>query len=556
MILLSSKDHLFHHFHSYRAEALKARAEQSMAGSASPRPSNPTSTASTSSTSSSTAAEDNRPFTDEQVKIVQAIKACKNHYDVLGVAKTADENEIKKAYRKLALKLHPDKNSAPGAEDAFKAVGKAFTVLSDDQKRADYDRYGDNAPSENGGQAPRAYRYQQEDISPEEIFNMFFGGGLHPQRHRHRQSHAQHNATPRTPMQQLVQFLPLILVFCLSLISFPAERNVPFSLHPTNEFPVQRNTRMRNVINGIPYYVAKDFDKKYTNDWRDLMRVEQMVQQWHVASLQEGCEAERIKQKRRINKARGLQDVSTREDALRKAASMAMPNCDELQRLSNFTNQNHFSIDMAEVVTEEELTALVQAIKFAHPDYTLKQVHTQINTHGGKYTSVPLARVKKYLKKLGLNGSLRSADEPVALMTIGGESKSIPSAAPSEERSEEWVPMELDVAMMQMEKAPHQAVIRMNASTVGAASGALGEIYKIQKAMGDGEQHPMLVYNKDRSRKTFLHPPSDTYSRASDAIDKAGQTGVGGGTKAYFYGRVQGKTLFVNVQTLAEFQQW
>ncbi|EQC41148.1 hypothetical protein SDRG_01126 [Saprolegnia diclina VS20] len=318
------------------AEALKARAEQSMAGQAAPQAA-PAASTSRAAPSSSAARpseqEDSRPFTDEQVKIVRQIKACKNHYAVLGVEKTADDNEIKKAYRKLALKLHPDKNSAPGAEDAFKAVGKAFTVLSDDQKRADYDRFGDNAPSENGGQAPRAYRYQQDDISPEEIFNMFFGGGLHPQRARQRQRPSQHNAVPRTPMQQLLQFLPLILVFCLSLLSFPAERNVPFSLQPTNEHSVLRNTRMRNVVNGIPYYVAKDFDRKYTNDWRDLMRVEQMVEQWHVTRLREGCEGERLKQKRRVTKARSHYDVEAREEALRKAAAMATPNCDELQRL-------------------------------------------------------------------------------------------------------------------------------------------------------------------------------------------------------------------------------
>ena len=57
------------------------------------------------------------------------------HYNVLGVSPTANENDLKKAYRKLALKLHPDKNSAPEADEAFKLVGLAYATLSDPRKR-------------------------------------------------------------------------------------------------------------------------------------------------------------------------------------------------------------------------------------------------------------------------------------------------------------------------------------------------------------------------------------------------------------------------------------
>ena len=73
------------------------------------------------------------------------IMRVKDFYELFGVARGASESEIKSAYRKLALKLHPDKNTAPGAEDAFKKVNKAWDILSDRNKRATYDAYGEAA---------------------------------------------------------------------------------------------------------------------------------------------------------------------------------------------------------------------------------------------------------------------------------------------------------------------------------------------------------------------------------------------------------------------------
>jgi len=61
------------------------------------------------------------------------------------VSKDATDTDLKKAYRKLALQFHPDKNKAPGATEAFKAIGNAFAILSDAEKRKQYDLYGSEA---------------------------------------------------------------------------------------------------------------------------------------------------------------------------------------------------------------------------------------------------------------------------------------------------------------------------------------------------------------------------------------------------------------------------
>lgn len=86
-------------------------------------------------------------------------------YDILGVSKEADANELKKAYRKLAIKNHPDKGGDP---EKFKEISGAYDVLSDPEKRQLYDEYGEEALKEGGGR-PQA--------NPFDIFESFFGGG-------------------------------------------------------------------------------------------------------------------------------------------------------------------------------------------------------------------------------------------------------------------------------------------------------------------------------------------------------------------------------------------
>src|SRR4051794_12094668 len=98
----------------------------------------------------------------------------RDYYEVLGISKSASKDEIKKAYRKLSKKYHPDINKEADAADKFKEITEAYEILSDDQKKAHYDQFGHTDPNQGfggGGDFGGGFG------GFEDIFNTFFGGG-------------------------------------------------------------------------------------------------------------------------------------------------------------------------------------------------------------------------------------------------------------------------------------------------------------------------------------------------------------------------------------------
>ncbi len=99
----------------------------------------------------------------------------RDYYEILGLDKEASAEDIKKTYRKLALQYHPDRNKEAGAEEKFKEISEAYAVLSDSEKRAQYDRFGHAGID---GQYSAEDIFRGADFSGfGDIFEMFFGGG-------------------------------------------------------------------------------------------------------------------------------------------------------------------------------------------------------------------------------------------------------------------------------------------------------------------------------------------------------------------------------------------
>merc|ERR1711868_163722 len=120
------------------------------------------------------------------IRLQYRIRMGKDYYKILGVSRGASDDEIKKAYRKLALKYHPDKNQSPGAEERFKEIGEAYDVLSDAKKKQIYDQYGEDGLKGGMGGGPQtggmpnfgngpgfSYSYHGD---PRATFSQFFGG--------------------------------------------------------------------------------------------------------------------------------------------------------------------------------------------------------------------------------------------------------------------------------------------------------------------------------------------------------------------------------------------
>lgn len=323
-----------------------------------------------------------RAFTVEQKAAVIRVRRCKptDFYDILGLETsrtTATDSEIKKAYRKLSLLTHPDKNGFPGADEAFKMVSRAFQVLSDSDKKSKYDKFGGDPESRFGGGGASAsgaspfsgFAQQrrgggpmfEEEISPEELFRQFFGGGggfggmggpfgggmggpgfvfnmgggpgirVHQfggNRPRAR-PHNHEQQQPQSMFQALQGLLPLLLLFILPLLSsLFSGSGTPSGPQMRFDAAVPPHTHQHTSHKlQVPYWVNPTEVSDYTpKKWRELDKV---AEGKFVGHLSNECQWEQNQRRRLAEEAQGF--FFTDHVKLERARRMEMPSCTKLK---------------------------------------------------------------------------------------------------------------------------------------------------------------------------------------------------------------------------------
>ncbi|KAG7454731.1 hypothetical protein MATL_G00262850 [Megalops atlanticus] len=124
--------------------------------------------------------------------ITELILARKDYYDILGVPRDATDRQIKKAFHKLAMKYHPDRNKSPDAEAKFREIAEAYETLSDEKRRREYDQFGHASFSNEGTRGGHGQHFHQAfNFNFEDIFKDFdlFGQGQNARQKKHFESH-------------------------------------------------------------------------------------------------------------------------------------------------------------------------------------------------------------------------------------------------------------------------------------------------------------------------------------------------------------------------------
>lgn len=288
-------------------------------------------------------------FSQEQVEAVKKIRRSKNYYEILGVGKDFSDAELKKSYRKLALSFHPDKNKAPGAAEAFKAIGNAYAVLSEPEKKRQYDLYGEEEGSSSRGHRRTNrggfYEYEdpshgfQGDMTAEEIFNMFFGGGMpdgsvYTRRGGRWQRQGQnmgdqaghsHSGTHRgeaNSFSAIFQLVPILLLVVVSTLSSLMVADPLFSLDPSHKYTVQQTTHNLRVN----YYVKQSFRTEFTGSKRKL---EKQIEEEYIQHLRNSCFREKSYKENLLWQAR----YSGNNNLMKKAHNYPVPSCDKLEKV-------------------------------------------------------------------------------------------------------------------------------------------------------------------------------------------------------------------------------
>ncbi|KAL7663380.1 J domain-containing protein [[Candida] zeylanoides] len=326
-------------------------------------------------------------FSKDQEQIVLKTLSYKSHqyYEVLSVHKTASETEIKKSYRKLAIKLHPDKNPHPRSSEAFKLLNKAWGVLSDPNKKQIYDQTGVDPDARGasagggggGGFATRGaagaspFQGFQGGGFEDDIFNLFFGGGgggarpgagpaftfgnnggftfhsfgggdgaqFFQTNPRQRRQQPQRRTRPPgsgvsddeepSLLATLRLLFPILLFLLVPILSALFSDTTPeYSFTATRKFNTPRTTPNYHIQFFVPENFANSKDMSPTK----LRNFDRKVENLYIQDKRSKCSREQVRKNELMEDAEGW--FFTDQVKLEQAQRMPMPNCEILRGMN------------------------------------------------------------------------------------------------------------------------------------------------------------------------------------------------------------------------------
>lgn len=248
------------------------------------------SSASYSSTNSENQSNDTESDDQKCKKLLQK----KDYYELLNLTKEATQDDIKRGYKKQAVRFHPDKNHSKLAEECFKKISEAYQCLSNPEKKEFYDKYGNEA--EFREKYYQAHRQYEEEMDAFDIFDILFGAdprftarrrGARRRYANYNNENANVNAGGNRKYLMVMQMLPVLLMlltFILpNLMSF-------FESKPLYQFTRNNNYahRRKTSLNHVEFYVGDKFIKKYPK-MKDFEPIEPSIERNYLNYLYDIC---------------------------------------------------------------------------------------------------------------------------------------------------------------------------------------------------------------------------------------------------------------------------
>ena len=218
----------------------------------------------------------------------------KDYYEILQISKSASKDEIKRAYKKQAIKFHPDKNKSSKAEECFKKISEAYQILSNEEKRNFYDKFGTEEEFREKYQSQ--HQNFEEEMDPFDIFDILFNGPEGFQRRRNfrrnnnyyqRENNHNNNNVQRNKFAVFIQFLPLIFLLLVNVLPDLLKSSPLYQFTNDSYYLNKRKTSKNNVV----YFVGDKFLKKYPKI-KDVFEsgIENEIERNYLNYVAEKCE--------------------------------------------------------------------------------------------------------------------------------------------------------------------------------------------------------------------------------------------------------------------------